>query len=197
MTFFIAHRINTIEALKNVPTNFGVEIDIRDSPCGIHLVHDPFQIGEDFETYLGHFKHKFLVLNIKSERTEIKTLQLLEQFKISNYFFLDSSFPMIYLMAKEGQKKIALRFSEFEGLDTILAMRGKIDWVWVDCFSKLPITKESYKILKDEGFKLCLVSPELQLQPEKLFTYKNYIQENQIYFDAICSKLHKIDSWME
>ena len=39
-------------------------------------------------------------------------------------------------------ENIAIRFSEFEGLDTILNMKGKVKWVWVDCFTKNPLTKE-------------------------------------------------------
>ena len=58
---------------------------------------------------------------------------------------------MIYLLSNEGEKNIALRFSELEGLDTILTMKNKVKWVWVDCFSQLPITYNSYKLLKDNG----------------------------------------------
>lgn len=102
---------------------------------------------------------------------------------------------MIYLLSKNGEKNIALRFSEFEGIDTILTMKGKVEWIWVDCFSKLPITKENYKLLKDNGFKLCLVSPELQSQPEKLEEYKKYLTKNEIFFDAICTKIYNIKNW--
>jgi hypothetical protein len=53
-------------------------------------------------------------------------------------------------------------------------MKGMVDWVWVDCFSKVPLNREIYNILKDAGFKLCFVSPELQNQPEKnqMVTYE-------------------------
>ena len=54
---------------------------------------------------------------------------------------------MIYLLSKDCEQNIALRFSEFEGIDTILNMSDKVKWVWVDCFSKLPITQENYKFL--------------------------------------------------
>ena len=47
-------------------------------------------------------------------------------------------------------------------------MTGRIKWIWVDCFNKLPINKDIYKVLKKNGFMLCLVSPELQNQNEKL-----------------------------
>ena len=38
----IAHRINTIAQLKNVPKNFGIELDIRYHENELVLHHDPF-----------------------------------------------------------------------------------------------------------------------------------------------------------
>tara|TARA_B110000858_G_scaffold97799_1_gene112519 strand:+ start:105 stop:419 length:315 start_codon:yes stop_codon:yes gene_type:complete len=102
---------------------------------------------------------------------------------------------MINSLSLNGEKNIALRFSELEGLDTICSMTKKVHWVWVDCFSKLPITKESYKLLKDKKFKICLVSPELQNQEHKLETYKKYLKEEGIFFDAICTKIYNIEKW--
>ena len=62
---FIAHRINTIDELKKVPTNFGVELDLRDYGNRLILQHDPFTDGEDFEEYLKHNNHGLMILNIK------------------------------------------------------------------------------------------------------------------------------------
>jgi len=171
---FIAHRINTIIQLKELPTSFGVELDLRDFGNRLILQHDPFLDGEDFEDYLKHYVHGTMILNIKSERIEHKVLDLIKKYNIKKYFFLDSSFPMIHLLSSEGEQNIALRFSEFEGIDTILNMKGKVKWIWIDCFTKLPINSENYQILKEHGFKFCLVSPELQKQEEKLNLYKNF-----------------------
>ncbi len=195
MTHFIAHRINTVEELKQLPTEFGVELDLRDSGDRLILQHDPFTDGENFETYLQHYHHGTMILNIKSERIEHKVLELLQQFNITDYFFLDSSFPMIKLLSQQGEHRCAVRFSEFEGLDTVMAMKGRIDWVWVDCFSKLPINQNIFKQLKDAGFKLCLVSPELQGRIEDLTAYKNQLAQHHIQFDAICTKFTNIYTW--
>jgi hypothetical protein len=193
---YIAHRINTIAELKKLPKEYGVELDLRDFGDRLIMVHDPFcSDGEDFEDYLKHYDHGTMILNIKSERIEHKVLELVKKYNIKKYFFLDSSFPMIYLLSNSGEKNIAIRFSEFEGLDTILSMSGKVEWVWVDCFSKLPINKENYKILKDNGFKICLVSPELQKQDDKLEEYKSYLTNNNIVFNAICTKSYNIYRW--
>ena len=99
-------------------------------------------------------------------------------------------------MSKNGEKNVALRFSEFEGIDTLLNMKGKVRWIWIDCFSKLPITFENYSQLKENGFKFCLVSPELQGQPEKFENYKKYLQQENIVFDAICTKYYNISKWL-
>lgn len=192
---YIAHRINTIKELKEIPIEYGVELDLRDYQDKLILQHDPFCDGEEFEEYLKYYKHGTMILNIKSERIEYKVLELMKKYNIKKYFFLDSSFPMIYTLSKDGEKNIALRYSEFEGLDTIINMRDKIEWVWVDCFTKLPIDKDIFMLLKNYGFKLCLVSPELQKQGEKLEKYKEYLKSNDIVFDAICTKIYNIKSW--
>jgi len=194
---FIAHRINTLRQLEDVPPEFGVEIDIRDHGDNLILQHDPYVVGEDLEPFLAAYHHGTLILNIKSERVEFRVLELLNRFGISDYFFLDSSFPMIHLLSGQGERRIALRYSELEGLDTILAMRGRVDWVWVDCFTRLPIDQDSYSTLKAAGFKLCLVSPELQGRPEDIEPYRKDLEGCGILFDAICTKLHNVNRWME
>jgi hypothetical protein len=193
---YIAHRINTIKELRTIPNEYGVELDLRDFGNKLILQHDPFKDGEEFEKYLEYYNHGTMILNIKSERIEHKVLELLKKYNVKRYFFLDSSFPMIYLLSKNGEQNIALRFSEFEGIDTILNMKNKVNWIWVDCFSELPIYKDNHKLLKDNGFKFCLVSPELQNQSEKLEKYKKYLNDNNIIFDAICTKVDNIKKWI-
>ncbi|MDG2059496.1 MAG: hypothetical protein P8J34_05030 [Flavobacteriales bacterium] len=192
---FIAHRINTIEELKKVPNEYGVELDLRDYGDKLILQHDPFTDGEKFEEYLKHYHHGTMILNIKSERIEYRVLELLSKYKIENYFFLDSSFPMIYLLSKSFEKNIALRFSEIEGLDTIIAMSEKVKWIWVDCFTKLPINKEIYSKLRSFNFKLCLVSPDLQGQENRIEEYRDFLIENKLIMDAVCVKSNNVSRW--
>ena len=195
---YIAHRINTVEELRKLPTEYGVELDLRDDLNGrIYISHNPFEAGEDFEDYCKEYHHGTMILNIKSERIEHEVLKLMEQYQIKNYFFLDSSFPMIKLLTDMGVKQVALRFSELEGLDTIRNMAGRAEWVWVDCFTKVPIEQARYQELKALGYKLCFVSTELEAQEEKLPLYKQYIKEQGIVFDAVCTKSYHIKDWME
>ena len=194
---YCCHRINNIAELKEIPKEYGIEVDLRDNVNGeIHIAHDPFISGDLFEEYLIHYHHSFIILNIKSERIEWNVLKLLKKYNINNYFFLDSSFPMIYQLSTTGEKNIALRFSEFEGLDTIIKMKDKVKWVWIDCFTKNPLTLEIYNQLKNMNYKLCFVSPELQQQSEKILEYKEYFQKNDIILDMICTKHYNITNWI-
>lgn len=193
---YIAHRINSVAELKKLPAEYGVEVDLRDNLDGsIYIAHDPFIPGENFEDYLKHYKHGTLILNIKSERIEIKVLELIKKYAIPKYFFLDSSFPMVHYLSESGESNIAIRFSEFEGLDTIRKMERKVRWVWVDCFNKLPINKKVFTEFKRLGYYLCLVSPELQGRDGEIEDYKDYLKNENIVFDAICTKQYNISRW--
>ena len=193
---YIAHRINTKKELKKLPQKYGVELDLRDDLNGrIYIQHNPFEPGEDFEEYLKEYHHGTMIINVKSERIELKVLELLPKYDVKSYFFLDSSFPMIWLMINQGEKNIALRVSEIEGMDTARNLAGKVDWIWVDCFSKIPISRKEADELKSLGYKLCLVSPELQGRPEDIESYKKQITRDGIVFDAICTKVQYIDRY--
>lgn len=194
---FIAHRINTIAELKNVPTQYGIELDLRDHGDRLVLQHDPFQDGEEFDDYLKHYRHSTIILNVKSERIEHRVLELLQKYKIEDYFFLDSSFPMIHLLSAKGERRMALRFSEWEGLDTLRAMKEHIDWVCVDCFTRIPLDAKVFQEIKALGYRTCFVSPELQGRPEDIPSYIQQLEEEEIVFDAILTKLKNIPQWQK
>jgi hypothetical protein len=192
---YIAHRINTVELLQKIPEEYGVELDLRDSGSRLILAHDPFSGGEDFEEYCGHYRHGTMICNIKSERIEEKVQAVLAAHHIDDYFFLDSSFPMMFRLSRFGERRFAVRFSEFEGIDTVLALKRQVDWVWVDCFTHLPINAASGQAMRQAGFKLCLVSPDLQGRPEDIEKYRHRLAEDNIVFDAVCAKYHNIPFW--
>lgn len=193
---YIAHRINTVKELRVLDSRYGVELDLRDNLDGrIYISHNPFESGDDFEEYLKEYYHGLMILNVKSERIEHRVLELLDKYSVSRYFFLDSSFPMIKLLTDMGEHHIALRFSELEGLDTIRNMAGKAEWVWVDCFSRMPLDKESYKEMRELGYKLCLVSPDLVGQAEKIDIYRKQLENDSLFIDAVCAKVHNMYRW--
>jgi hypothetical protein len=197
MTRYIAHRINTKAQLEKIDEKFGVEIDIRDYNNNLILQHDPFVNGEDFENWIKIFHHNTLILNIKSERIEFRVLELLKKYHIDNYFFLDSSFPMIFTLSSQGERNIAVRYSEFEPIEYTLALGKRSTWVWVDCFTKMPLSRSEYELLKKNGKKLCLVSPDLVGRPEDIESYREELDKKGIVFDAICVKYNNISRWCD
>lgn len=159
---FIQHRVNAVADLSRVPAEYGVELDLRDRGERLILQHDPFRDGEDFAPYLREYRHGTMILNVKSERIEPRALDELRQAgTVRDYFFLDCSFPMIRQLVRQGEHRIAVRFSEFEPIEGVLALEGQVDWVWVDCFTRLPLDDRSHGLLS-RSFKICIVSPELQ-----------------------------------
>ena len=105
---------------------------------------------------------------------------------------------MIYLLNKEyNNKNIACRFSEYEPIDSFLAINDKVKYLWVDCFTNFPLTLDIYNIIKTyNDIKICLVSPELQKQPHKITEYRDYIILNNIIPDMICCKIYNIINWI-
>jgi len=198
-TQFICHRINKIDEIKNINESFGLEFDVRDDHESNELIlaHDPFVSGDNLDLFLKRYKHNTLIFNIKSERTEIKCLELIKKYNISNYFFLDSSFPMIYLLnIKYNNNNFASRLSEFEPLNFTENIKDYIQWIWVDCFTYLPLNKDIYNNIKKINKKICIVSPELQGQYDKIFEYRNQLIDNNIIPDAICCKQNNIIYWI-
>lgn len=195
MTIFIAHRTNTVEELQKVPADCGVEIDLRDYDGDLVLQHDPFKSGELFSNYIEFYKHSLMILNIKSEGIEIRTRELLYSHGIRNYFFLDSSFGMVYKLWQLDEHNIAARFSEFESLSSVLANKGRLNWVWVDCFTDLYINRSDYMALKEAKFRLCLTSPDLLGRPQDIQLYRERLERDGMAFDAVCAKLHNRSRW--
>ena len=183
---YIAHRINTVAQLRKVPAHYGIEVDLRDRGRRLILQHDPFADGEDFERLLAEYRHRLIILNVKSERIEPHVLELLKRYRVQDYFFLDCSFPMIRWLVSQGERKIAVRFSDFEPADMALALAGQIEWLWADCFTRMPFDPASYGRLRT-AFKICAVSPELQGRPyEQINSYCAQLGPYPV--DAVCTK---------
>ncbi len=190
---YIVHRVNSLKKLDKLSHKYGVEIDIRNDEEDLFLQHDPFKKGESFENFIKEYKHGTIILNIKSERIEYRVLETLRKYNVSDYFFLDSSIPMIQLLSKININKIAIRYSDYESVETVFNMRKKVKWVWVDCFKGELIKVGDYKKLKKMGLKLCLVSPELQMfDVSRIKTFAQKMKKRNIYFHAVCTKYPNI-----
>lgn len=204
----INHRINTVEDLKKIPEENGIEVDIRYHNNDLVLHHDPFFHHEKnpvkFEIFLKNWINKGpMILNVKCAGTEQHCIDLMSQFEIRKWFFLDLSMPKLKYLSDLVFKKhirdltsdnLSIRFSEVEPLEMIKFFRDKVKWVWVDCFSGTPTNLNSLQILKEEGFKICIVSPELQNYPvEHIREFKKQFEGFDI--NAVCTKYP--DLWVK
>mgnify|MGYP001414641427 CR=1 FL=1 len=188
----IYHRINSIKQLKKIPYKYGVEIDIRDYKNELILNHDPFKKGDKFLEYLKHFKHKFLIINIKSEGIEKKIFDILKKKKINNFFFLDVSFPFIVKLYSKMSKKIALRVSDLESIQTVKKLKKKSNWIWFDYFKKDEMKLQNIKTLKKMKFQICYVSHDLQNRKIKKKEI-SFFKKNKL--DMLIIKKEKINIW--
>ena len=191
----ISHRRNTIQDLNATPPKYGIEVDIRSRGEQLIIHHDPFVVGESFEDWIAAYQHGTLILNIKEEGLEARLIALMKLYGIDDYFFLDQSFPFLVKWAKAGEHRCAVRVSEFESIDTALTLTGKVDWVWVDCFTRFSLSIEDANRLNNAGFKLCIVSPELQGRDaeKEIPLLVQLLGERGIKADAVCTK--RLDLW--
>jgi hypothetical protein len=190
----IAHRRNTVAELQATPPQYGVEVDIRSWGDRMVIHHDPFVEGENFETWLAAYRHGTLILNVKEEGLEARLVELMRNRGIADYFFLDQSFPFLVKWSKAGLRNCAVRVSEFEAVETALTLAGKVDWVWVDCFTHFPLSGEEARRLQQAGLRLCLVSPELQGRDvAEIATLAALLAERGIKAEAVCTK--RRDLW--
>lgn len=187
----IIHRRNTLAELLATPVKYGVEVDIRSFGERLIVHHDAFAVGEDFNDWIDHYQHGTLILNVKEEGLEQRLLDLMKKKNIENFFFLDQSFPFLLKTASQGERRCAARVSEFECIDTVLTLTKRVDWIWVDCFTRFPLSGEEAERLRLAGFKFCLVSPELHQRsaPEEIPALRALLIERGIVPDAVCTKM--------
>jgi hypothetical protein len=187
----IEHRVNTVEHLRRVPPDRGIEIDIRDYDGELRLVHDPFLSGERLADLLAAYQHAFVIFNLKCDGLVEPVAALAEQYGIRDYFFLDLANPTMVNLLRSGERRVAVRYSEYEPIEFALAFAGQAEWVWVDCFNHLPLDADSYRRLH-EHFKICLVSPEMQGKPRSAIG-DYWEQLRGMPIEAVCTDL--CDDW--
>ena len=191
----IHHRRNTVEELKSTPARYGVEIDVRSRGEDLIIHHDPFVPGVLLNDWIAHYNHGTLTLNVKESGLEAALTKIMGVHSIDDYFFLDQSFPCLVAWAEHGDKRCALRVSEYEPVEVALQFAGRVDWVWVDHFTRFPLNYDDFLKLKNAPFKTYLVSPELQgHNPEtEIGTMADILRKRGIDADAICTK--RPDLW--
>lgn len=181
----IEHRVNTVEHLRRVPPQRGIEVDVRADGGELILAHDPFQPGERLADLLAAYHHALLIFNVKCDGLEERVLALAEHHALRDFFLLDVANPTLVQLVRGGERRVAVRYSEYEPLEFALAFAGLAEWVWVDCFTRLPLDAATYAALRPH-FKLCLVSPELQKHPRRRIA-EFRAQLKAMPFNAVCT----------
>ncbi len=190
---FVIHRVNSIKELKKTPEEYGCEIDIRTDGSKIILNHDPFKKGELLKDYLDEYKNGTLVLNIKESGIEDIVLQEVRKRNIKSYFLLDVEFPYLFQASKNGERNIAVRFSEMEPVENIVLFENKVDWVWIDTITNLPLCINNIAYI--DKFKSCLVCPSRWGREVDIQKFKTQLVKLNYKVNSVMTDLNKVRLW--
>lgn len=190
---YVIHRVNTRARLRSVEPAFGVEIDIRAEGSSLILNHEPFAGGESFVDFLDEYRHRLLVLNIKEAGIEEEVLRLVRARNAGDHFLLDVEFPYIYRASRAGERAIAMRYSEDESMDTVQRYAGRVDWVWIDTNTQLPL--DSRIVGQLTPFKTCLVCPERWGRADDIPAYARMMNHLRFVPDAIMTAASQVSRW--
>lgn len=183
---FYQHRVNTLEQLRNLPTDVGLEFDLRSDGQDVLVTHDPFTRGPTIEEFFPLIGPRPCIFNVKCEGIEQRVIDLAQQHGIVDFFLLDVSVPAAWKLTQREEKRFAVRWSEMEPLENVLAWQNRARWVWIDCFTHFPGTLAEWQQLASL-FQLCVVSPELQGHlPQKFAELQDFLRDRP--FHAVCSK---------
>lgn len=159
---------NSLESFSRAFENgYGVETDIRNIGETIIIGHDI----ADNECTLNDFFHAYsafessssypasLLLNIKADGLAASITNLLDKFRIQQYFCFDMSVPETLSYEKHNLNYL-VRFSEYED-NTVLIRSLNPMGIWVDSFHGKLYDNEALTDLADVASNLFIVSPEL------------------------------------
>ena len=185
------HRVNTVADLERVPTHFGIEFDLRSDGDRVIVTHDPFTDGPAIEEYFPRVGPRPCIFNVKCEGIEARVIDLAKKHGIDDFFFLDCSVSAAMKLWRAGETRLAVRYSEVEPAEAVLAWKDRARWVWVDCFTRFPVEEPAWSSIA-ASFRVCLVSPELQSHDAAAHAKLRASLAGR-RFDAVCTK--KPESW--
>lgn len=173
----LSHRGYWKEATeKNLPIafarsfllGFGTETDIRDYKGKLVISHniadeECISVKEMFKIYSKYDDTLPLALNIKADGLQVKLKELLEEYKIKDYFVFDMSIPdgLAYL---KNNIKAFTRESEYEKVPSFY---DEAYGIWLDEFQGHWITKEVIEKHIKNNKQICIVSPDLHKREYK------------------------------
>ena len=101
--------------------------------------------------------------------------------------------PYLYSSTKNGNKNIAVRFSEFEDIKTVEYFKKLVNWIWIDTVNTLPIKSENVPIISN--FKSCIVCPERWGRKNDIKVYKKMLNQLKYEPNAVMTSYDCIEFW--
>lgn len=153
---------------RSFSLGFGTETDIRDYKGELVISHDMadkncISVKEMFEIYNKYDNSLPLALNIKADGLQVKLKEVLEEYKIMNYFVFDMSVPDGLGYLKQNIKAFT-RESEYEKTPSFY---DEACGIWLDEFQDHWITKEVIEKHIKNNKQVCIVSPDLHKREYK------------------------------
>lgn len=153
---------------RSFSLGFGTETDIRDYKGELVISHDIadekcISAKEMFEIYNKYDNTLPLALNIKADGLQVKLKELLEEYKIKDYFVFDMSVPDGLGYLKQNIKAFT-RESEYEKIPSFY---DESCGIWLDEFQGHWITKEVIEKHIKNNKQICIVSPDLHKREYK------------------------------
>jgi len=153
---------------RSFSLGFGTETDIRDYKGELVISHDIaddkcITVKEMFEIYNKYDYNLPLALNIKADGLQVKLKELLDEYKIENYFVFDMSVPDGLGYLKQDIKAFT-RESEYEKIPSFY---DEAYGIWLDEFQGHWITQEVIEKHIKNRKQICIVSPDLHKREYK------------------------------
>jgi len=186
MPALFQHRVNTIDALTSLAPGLGLEFDVREGASGLVVTHDAFTAGPPLERFLEQAHGPPLIVNLKCAGIEGHVLRALERAGVGDFFLLDCALPTLVKLVAGGERRVAVRWSEWEPREAVERFRGRAAWIWADCFTRFPGDDDDWRALAAD-FRICVVSPELQGRPFEAIGDARRELANRP-FHAVCTK---------
>ncbi len=89
---------------------------------------------------------------------------------------------------------MAVRFSEDESIETVKKYTDKVDWVWIDTCTRLPLNENNILVLNQ--FKKCLVCPGIWGRPEDISIYKKDMENLGFKIQAVMTSIANTSYWV-
>lgn len=193
----IIHRVNDLLKLSKVSSKYGVEVDVMYDNNKLILKHSPYEQNQNYielEKFLKFYKHKKLILNIKTSGIEEEVIETVKNYT-NDFLLLDVEFPFIVKNYKKFGKNIFLRVSKYESFEHLLDFKNFIEWIWLDTYDNLKFDEDFKDLLKN--FKICLVSIERWFPKYDFEKFSSEIKFLNIPIDAVLTDLNTSKKWEE